>query len=267
MLRKTQKVALAILVWCNYAQAAPPCTLTALHERVMTAANVNMGTFVIFRGEVVLIGRPSPAEGACGCSGADCISTQCWTPPASLMAPTRQLDYAVNETIWGVGAAPKPLIHVALEAMSRCGPFNPVLHDKIIAFCSTFSGWPDDGPMYCERPVADTEENLRQVRSWIPAANKLRQREKISEADARTHLIHKTNPVYPQYLRGKTRVTGDVVVRIFINTAGSVESISAISGPQDLRQSVVNAVSLWRYKPFMANGRPLRVDTNMTVHF
>jgi hypothetical protein len=43
--------------------------------------------------------------------------------------------------------------------------------------------------------------------------------------------------------------------------------ISALSGPPELRQSAINAVSLWRYKPFQAGGHLVKVDTTATVHF
>jgi outer membrane biosynthesis protein TonB len=144
-----------------------------------------------------------------------------------------------------------------------------VLHAKVIAFCATFEGWPENGPMYCERTIADTEAKLREVREWIPRAISRQQRDKISEEEARSHLIHKVRPVYPRVdgPQGKSGVKGDVVVRIFISRSGSVEAIRAISGPQELSQSAINAVSLWRYRPFRASGHSIKVDTTATVHF
>jgi outer membrane biosynthesis protein TonB len=56
--------------------------------------------------------------------------------------------------------------------------------------------------------------------------------------------------------------------RIFISTGGMVWSIRGISGSSfALRQAAINAVSLWRYKPFRAAGRPMKVDTTVTIHF
>jgi outer membrane biosynthesis protein TonB len=173
----------------------------------------------------------------------------------------------VNETLWG--DTRKPVIHSTYDAPSPCGASKPVLHAKVIALCATFEGWPENGPMYCQRTIADTEANVREVRAWIPLAISRQQRDKISEEEAQAHLIHKVRPVYPKVdgPPGKSAVKGDVVVRIFISRSGNVESIRAISGPQELSQSAINAVSLWRYRPFRASGRPIKVDTTATVHF
>jgi outer membrane biosynthesis protein TonB len=123
--------------------------------------------------------------------------------------------------------------------------------------------------MYCQSPIADTEANLREVRGWIPQAIRRQQREKVSEGEARAHLIYKVKPVYPKIdgPSGKVRAKGDVLVRIFVSTRGDVEAISALSGPSELRQSAINAVSLWRYRPFQAGGHLVKVDTTATVHF
>jgi len=123
---------------------------------------------------------------------------------------------------------------------------------------------------WCTRPITDNGENLARVRAWIPEAVRAQQRVKVSEEEARSHLIHKVNPVLPKVnlAPGGDQLKGDVVVRIFISTAGTVRSIHAISGPSFvLRQAAINAVSLWRYKPFRAAGRPTKVDTTATIHF
>jgi protein TonB len=123
--------------------------------------------------------------------------------------------------------------------------------------------------MYCQSPIADTEVNLREVLGWIPQAIGRQQREKVTEDEARAHLIYKVKPVYRKVNgpSGKVRLKGDVLVRIFISGRGNVQAISALRGPPELRQSAINAVSLWRYKPFHAGGHLVKVDTTVTVHF
>jgi TonB family protein len=145
--------------------------------------------------------------------------------------------------------------------------YTPMRHQKVIAFCSVFAGWPENGPLYCGLPIDDTEENLREVREWIPKAIQLQEREKVSEEEARAHLIYRVNPVYPKRSSGRDKMKGDVVVRIFISAQGTVRSIRAISGPRELSQYAINAVTLWRFNPFRTNGLPVKIDTNVTVHF
>jgi hypothetical protein len=183
------------------------------------------------------------------------------------LTPETRADYTVNETIWALGS--RTVIHGAVQFPSPCGSSKPTLHEKVIAFCAVFTGWPENGPMYCQSPIADTEASLREVRGWIPLAIRRQQREKVTEEQARAHLIYKVKPVYPKVdgPSGRVSVKGDVLVRIFIGRRGDVESISALSGPPELRQSAINAVSLWRYKPFQAGGHLVKVDTTATVHF
>ena len=267
MLSKSKSLLLAMLLCSICAHAAQRCGVAALHDQVMTAAEVNMGPFLLFRGEVAKIEQEPPLETGC-CVGDDCITTQCSSPDLKIKpTPWTHVDYTVNETLWG--DTHKPVIHSTYEAPSPCGSSKPVLHAKVIAFCATFEGWPENDPMYCRRPIADTEANLREVREWIPQAISRQQRDKISEEEAQAHLIHKVRPVYPKVdgPPGKSAVKGDVVVRIFISRSGIVESIRAISGPQELSQSAINAVSLWRYRPFRASGHTIKVDTTATVHF
>jgi hypothetical protein len=272
MLSEAKNILLAILSCCICVQASQRCGVSALHDRVMTAAEKYMESFLLFRGEITKIQQEAPPEAGC-CVGADCISVQCASPDLGKNGPTPEVhvDYTVNETIWG--NAGKTIIHEAVQLPSQCDSFKPTLHgkvhEKVIAFCSVFSGWPEDGSMFCDTPIADTEENVREARGWIPLAIRRQQRDKVSEEEARTHLIHKVKPVYPKVdgPPGKPSPKGDVVVRLFIDKIGDVQSISAIRGPQELRQSAINAASLWRYKPFRAGGRPVKVDTTVTVHF
>jgi protein TonB len=40
-----------------------------------------------------------------------------------------------------------------------------------------------------------------------------------------------------------------------------------ISGPQMLQSAAVEAVRNWRYKPYLLNGEPTEVETQITVNF
>jgi TonB family protein len=270
MAANSRKIALVVLFSCCCAQSAQRCGTAALYDQVLTAADANMGPFVLFRGEAQVTppqqNKRAPTDGGTCCVDKVCPNVQCGMPNIKVkLTPITYLDYTVNETLWG-GVA-KQVIHGAYQFPSDCGSFTPMRHQKVIAFCSVFTGWPENGPMYCGLPIDDTEENLREVRQWIPQAIALQQREKVSEEEARAHLIYKVDPVYPKRSSGRDKLKGDVVVRIFISEQGTIRSIRATSGPHELSQSAINAVSLWRFKPFLTNDRPVRIDTTVTVHF
>jgi protein TonB len=57
------------------------------------------------------------------------------------------------------------------------------------------------------------------------------------------------------------------VLQATISKSGAIESLHAISGPATLRQSALDAVKSWRYKPYMVNNQPVAVDTTVEVIF
>jgi len=52
-----------------------------------------------------------------------------------------------------------------------------------------------------------------------------------------------------------------------ISKTGDVENIQLVSGHPILAPSAIDAVKQWKYKPFLLNGAPVEVETNVTVNF
>lgn len=70
-------------------------------------------------------------------------------------------------------------------------------------------------------------------------------------------------PVYPPEAK-KERIQGTVLIDVVISKEGNVLSPEVTSGPKELRDSAVDAVRQWKYKPFLLNGEPIEVKT--TIH-
>lgn len=79
-------------------------------------------------------------------------------------------------------------------------------------------------------------------------------------------LVSKVVPVYPPVAR-QARVQGEVVLDANIASNGTVESLKAISGHPLLIPAAIDAVKQWRYKPYMQNGAPVAVNTEIIVNF
>lgn len=71
-------------------------------------------------------------------------------------------------------------------------------------------------------------------------------------------------PKYPEEAK-KQRIQGTVVLHAVIGKDGLMEEVSAISGPKELQQSALDAVRQWTYKPYLLNGDPVEVETNINV--
>src|SRR6185437_11071007 len=72
------------------------------------------------------------------------------------------------------------------------------------------------------------------------------------------------DPHYPAMAKER-RVQGMVMLDAKITKEGTIGHLSVISGPKELRQSALDAVKTWRYKPYLLNGQPVEVRTEINV--
>ncbi len=104
------------------------------------------------------------------------------------------------------------------------------------------------------RPVAPPEEKT----------SVFKERRSISEPAQMAQLIRRVEPIYPA-LAKQIQHEGRVELRAIISTAGTIESLEVLSGDPLFIQSALAAVREWRYRPTILNGRPIEVDTHITV--
>jgi len=78
--------------------------------------------------------------------------------------------------------------------------------------------------------------------------------------------ISQPTPAYPAIAKA-TRTQGVVVLHAVISKTGTIIHLEPVSGPQMLRPAAVDAVSQWRYRPYLLNGQPTEVETTITVNF
>jgi protein TonB len=79
-------------------------------------------------------------------------------------------------------------------------------------------------------------------------------------------LVKKVQPKYPKEAR-KKGVEGSVVMKAIISKTGDIEDLSLVSGDPLLVPSAMKAVKQWKYRPYILEGRPVEVDTRITVNF
>lgn len=88
----------------------------------------------------------------------------------------------------------------------------------------------------------------------------------VPGSEMREHLISSRFPIVPDAANADA-VSGVVVLHAVITARGAVEHAYAISGPDNLRQPAIDAVSSWRYRPYLLNGAPVDVSTTIRVDF
>jgi periplasmic protein TonB len=79
-------------------------------------------------------------------------------------------------------------------------------------------------------------------------------------------LIRRVDPVYPALARS-ARIQGAVVLFATISTTGTIENLRVLSGHPLLVGAAIDAVKQWRYRPYILNGEPIEVETEITVNF
>jgi protein TonB len=83
---------------------------------------------------------------------------------------------------------------------------------------------------------------------------------------AEGNLIHRVQPIYPPIAR-QARIQGPVELRAIISKTGTIEHLTVESGHPMLVKAAMEAVQQWRYRPYLLNGEPIEVETEITVNF
>ena len=134
---------------------------------------------------------------------------------------------------------------------------NPVPEAPELPFVGTGSG---RGPI--DGVIGGTGGGFTVAIPPRPAAVKPLLISHLDEAD----LLHRVQPVYPTIARlGK--IQGPVELRAVISRAGTIENLAVVGGHPLLVASAIAAVRQWRYRPYLLNGEPIEVETDITVNF
>ncbi len=88
----------------------------------------------------------------------------------------------------------------------------------------------------------------------------------LSAEAAEGSLLHRVEPDYPEPARQQL-IQGAVVLDVHMAQDGSVQEVKLVSGPPLLAQAAIDAVKQWRFKPREVSGRPVEMQTRITLNF
>jgi periplasmic protein TonB len=86
----------------------------------------------------------------------------------------------------------------------------------------------------------------------------------VPEAAERALLTEQPALDYPASGRGQR---GTVVLQVLIGRDGSVQDAKFLQGSLAFARSAIDGAKLWKFKPYMMNGRPVSVQTQLTISF
>jgi TonB family protein len=88
----------------------------------------------------------------------------------------------------------------------------------------------------------------------------------ISQGVSQGLLIKKVQPIYPKNALAM-HVEGAVDLVATISTTGSITAVKIVKGEPLLTKAASDAVKQWKYKPYLLNGEPVEIQTQITVNF
>jgi TonB family protein len=72
--------------------------------------------------------------------------------------------------------------------------------------------------------------------------------------------------VYPREAR-EANLQGRVLIKLRVSESGDVEAVELVSGPTVFVHAGLEAAKQWKFKPFIKNGRPVKVSTTIPFEF
>jgi protein TonB len=79
-------------------------------------------------------------------------------------------------------------------------------------------------------------------------------------------LVNMVRPEYPADAKDQN-IQGVVLLKVIIDKEGNVDNTQLISGHPLLAPAAIKAVKQWKYKPYLLNGNPIEVESQVTVNF
>ena len=150
---------------------------------------------------------------------------------------------------------------------------EPIRADIQVQINFTLSNNPPAADVAGDQPAGETadqaSDHLGAIVSAAPATTPriaVLQGVRISSGAAQKLIVRKVNPTYPREAR-KQDIQGVVLLHVKIDKEGNVVHIELIRGDPMLASAALKAVQRWKYKPYLLNGTPVEVDTQVQINF
>jgi len=89
---------------------------------------------------------------------------------------------------------------------------------------------------------------------------------RVSQGVSQGLLMKKVSPAYPP-IALQLRKQGAVDLLASISKDGTITGVKVLSGDSVLAKSAVEAVRQWKYRPYLLNGEPVEIETQITINF
>ena len=168
--------------------------------------------------------------------GAQPVVTVVETPTASHSEPV-----AASTTVISTQPKPSPAQAPQPHFVTPAGTIPPSLKSQIA---------PSNGMIGGNKPMDAAGAAIEPVQ--------------VAEPAERALSTDNPSPAYPITAKGQQ---GTVILQVLIGRDGSVQDAKFMQGSLVFARNAIEAVRRWKFKPYLLNGRPVSVQTQMTVKF
>lgn len=88
----------------------------------------------------------------------------------------------------------------------------------------------------------------------------------VSQGVSQGLIIKKISPAYPANAV-RMRIEGQVELMATVSKKGDISAVKVLKGDPNLTRAAVDAVKQWKYKPYLLDGVPVEIQTQVTVNF
>lgn len=88
----------------------------------------------------------------------------------------------------------------------------------------------------------------------------------ISQGISQGLVVKKTPPTYPASAL-RMGIQGPVLLLATVSKTGDISAVKILSGEASLARAASDAVKQWKYKPYLLDGSPVEIQTQVTVNF
>ena len=88
----------------------------------------------------------------------------------------------------------------------------------------------------------------------------------VSQGVSQGLAIKRTQPTYPANAL-RMGIEGSVQLMATISKKGDISAVKVLSGDPSLARAATDAVKQWKYKPYLLDGVPVEIQTQVTVNF
>lgn len=186
--------------------------------------------------------RPAPASSL----PAPTDATLSWKPSPNVARQTSSRGVVPASRVETLPRAPEPPLPRQILQVSPASP--PAVQDSDSAPTLTLAAVPPPASVV-SAPVA-MPEFARAVSQGVTGGT----------------LQKRVQPTYPVDAL-PMHLEGPVIVQLRVSPSGKVDDVKLVSGHPILARAALDAIRQWRYNPFLLNGQPVAMETQVTITF